>query len=167
MTARSSRGRFGRKVDPEHTAKTKQAIELRIAGHSWQEIATKLGFAGKSGAFKLVQNALREQLREPAEELRQIEFVRLEAMTLGLWKRAKRGDVGAIDRVLKLMDRRAKLLGLDLSPDANTTPVVPPKIVIQYADAADADPVQPPAVGDAPGAATGNDGGDAVGTRSR
>ena len=35
------------------------AVELRMAGADYDEIARELGFAGRSGAWKAVQRALR------------------------------------------------------------------------------------------------------------
>ena len=34
-------------------------------------------------------------------------------MLQGLWPRARKGEAAAVDRVLKIGERRAKLLGLD------------------------------------------------------
>jgi hypothetical protein len=52
-------------------------------------------------------------VQEPAEELRTMEVARLDQMLLGLWPKAIKGDTWAVDRVLKIMERRAALLGLD------------------------------------------------------
>jgi hypothetical protein len=90
-----------------------QALELRKAGATFQAIADKLGYRGPSGAHKAVVSALRATLREPAEELRELELMRLDAMLLGLWRRAQAGEEKAVDRVLRIAERRARLLGLD------------------------------------------------------
>jgi hypothetical protein len=41
-----------------------------------------------------------------------MELERLEALQLVAWRRAKDGDLAAIDRLLKIMEQRAKYLGL-------------------------------------------------------
>jgi hypothetical protein len=90
-----------------------QALELRKAGASYRTIAEQLGYRGVSGAFKAVTSALKATLKEPAEELRTLELERLDAMLLPLWRRVQNGDEKAVDRVLRIAERRAKLLGLD------------------------------------------------------
>lgn len=92
-----------------------KALELRRMGKSYHEIAAALGM-GRSQAHKLVQDGLAEaraQVAADAAELRAEEVSRLDAMLAGLWPDARRGHLGAVDRVLRLMERRARLLGLD------------------------------------------------------
>jgi hypothetical protein len=90
-----------------------RALELRKAGATYQAIAEQLGYAQAKGAYKAVTSALKLTLREPAEELRELEVARLDAMLLVLWRRVQAGDEKAVDRVLRIMERRARLLGLD------------------------------------------------------
>jgi hypothetical protein len=90
-----------------------RALELRKAGATYETIAGQLGYANASGARKAVASALKATLREPAEELRTLELARLDAMALALWRRVQDGDEKAVDRVLRIMERRARLLGLD------------------------------------------------------
>ena len=90
-----------------------KALELRKAGVTFEEIAKTLGYAGPSGAFRAVDSALEKTLQEPADKLRQIEWLRLEQMQRALWPTALSGDLGAIDRLVRIMERRARLLGLD------------------------------------------------------
>jgi hypothetical protein len=42
-----------------------------------------------------------------------LELMRLERLHAAVWPQAIRGDVNAVDRVLRIMERRARLLGLD------------------------------------------------------
>lgn len=91
------------------------ALEFRRAGLGYVEIGNQLGI-GKSQAHRLVTEALKEaaaQVVEDADVLRAEEVSRLDGMLRGLWQDARKGNVGAVDRVLKIMERRAKLLGLD------------------------------------------------------
>lgn len=91
----------------------RQALELRKAGVSYAVIAEKVGYSGPSGAFRAVDSALKRTLQDPADEVRRLEIERLDAMLLGVWPRARSGDDEAIATVLRIMTRRAKLLGLD------------------------------------------------------
>lgn len=90
-----------------------QALALRKAGIGYAAIARELGYAGPSGAYKAIMTALQSLTREPAEELRTLELARLDDLLAGLWADARRGNVLKIDRVPKIMARRAALLGLD------------------------------------------------------
>lgn len=96
----------------EHQAK---ALELRRAGLGYEAIAAQIGL-GKSQAHRLVVAGLadaRAQIAASADELRSEELSRLDGMLLGLWPQARKGTLPAVDRVLKIMERRARLLGLD------------------------------------------------------
>jgi hypothetical protein len=90
-----------------------RAITLRKAGLGYAAIAQQCGYAGPSGAYAAVMTALRAVTREPAAELRDLELARLDELLQGLWLDARKGNVQKIDRVLKIMQRRADLLGLD------------------------------------------------------
>lgn len=90
-----------------------QALELRKAGLTYARIAEVCGYASKMGAHKAVQAAIRSTLREVAEDVRSLEIDRLDALLTGVYPQAIKGNQGAIDRVLRIMERRAKLLGLD------------------------------------------------------
>jgi DNA-directed RNA polymerase subunit K/omega len=92
-----------------------QALDLRRAGHSYAAISGKLGIS-KSSAHQLVQESLedaRRQIAASADELRSEEIARLDGMLAKLYPKAARGDVAAVDRVLRIGERRAKLLGLE------------------------------------------------------
>ncbi|TQF04770.1 hypothetical protein E6W39_24255 [Kitasatospora acidiphila] len=92
------------------------AVELRIQGKSWQEIADLLGYDSKGTACNDVRRALQkavQALAVPMEEYRQLELDRLDKMQDALWPKVLEGDTKAVDTTLRLMDRRAKLLGLD------------------------------------------------------
>jgi len=102
----------GKQALAAHTRQLR-ALALRKRGTSYDAIAAALGYAGKSGAYKAVARALHETLREATEEVRALELGRLDIMLTSVWDRAAGGDCHAIEIVLKLQDRRAKLLGLD------------------------------------------------------
>lgn len=97
----------------ETAERQRKAVELRKAGLGYDAIAVECGYRDRSGAYRAVMAALRALVREPAEELRDLEVARLDDMLKGLWVNARKGNVYAIDRVLKIMTRRAELLGLD------------------------------------------------------
>lgn len=92
-----------------------KALELRRAGLGYVEIAAKIG-VGKSQAHRLVQEGLRnarEQIDSEAADLKAEDLSRLDGLLATLWPAARSGALGAVDRVIKILERRAKLLGLD------------------------------------------------------
>ena len=94
-----------------HERKLK-ALEMRKARASYAQIATALGVP-KSTAWKLVQSALKQTMQEPSDDVRKLELESLDRLQFALWQQATQGNHGAVDRVLRVMERRAKLLGLD------------------------------------------------------
>lgn len=96
-------------------AREREVLALRMAGATYVQIAEKLGIT-PSGAYRVaarVLERLKAEANEQAEELRQVEADRLDALQLAVWPLATRGNLGAVDRVLRIMARRADLLGLD------------------------------------------------------
>lgn len=92
------------------------AVQLRIAGKSWAAIAQALGYDSKASAYTDVRRALEKavtKLAIPLEAHRQLELDRLDAMQNALWPKVLDADTKSIDTALRLMDRRARLLGLD------------------------------------------------------
>ncbi len=130
---RSGKGQFLR--TPESAKRDAAAADLRADGRSFQQIADELGFADKGEAHHAVQRALRAIVQEPAERLRTLELARLDSMyeaAMGVLERqhvtVSHGKIvyagkepliddgpvlQAIDRLLKIQERRARLLGLD------------------------------------------------------
>jgi hypothetical protein len=91
----------------------KQAIELRIAGATYEAIAKQVGYCDRTAAYRAVRDGLAAIPREAADALRNLENDRLDRIFLGLWQKARSGDKDAINGALNVMARRAKLLGLD------------------------------------------------------
>ncbi|GAG13752.1 unnamed protein product [marine sediment metagenome] len=98
--------------------KTRTAIELRKAGASYQSIADQLGYADPSGAYRAVSRGLDTLVKEPAEELRTVQYERLNHMLISLWPRVQGGELAAMDRALGIMDRMSRLFGIE-APNLN------------------------------------------------
>jgi hypothetical protein len=96
--------------------KSQEAVRLRQAGATMQQIATQLGYANESGAYKAVMRELEATATdqsEGTEAVRQLELNRLDQMLFVLYPQILRGDQGAIATALRVEERRANLLGLD------------------------------------------------------
>jgi hypothetical protein len=124
----------------------RKALQMRLAGATYEQIArAPIGpndpspmYSSRKRAHEAVSTALKEiqdENKGNAEELRTLELARLEAMTMSLWPSTRPtkqvacdacGNVmwreptlEAIDRVIKIMERRARYLGLDAGGKAD------------------------------------------------
>jgi hypothetical protein len=130
---RDGKGRYDR--DPETVKRDAQAAALRARSWTYQRIGEELGIS-KQSAYDAVQRALRDTLQEPADDVRALELERLDGMYAAVLAVLERDHVtlyqgevvrvegavlvddgpvlSAVDRLLRIQERRAKLLGLDL-----------------------------------------------------
>lgn len=117
-----------------------KAVELRLTGTSYEAIAKELGYSSRGAACQDIGRALEANLAEQrisVEALRQEELQRLDELLAEAWRVLKRQHVTvshgrviydeesgekllddgpvlqAIDRILKIQERRSKFLGLD------------------------------------------------------
>lgn len=100
--------------DPELVDKEIKVLELRRAGLTFERIAEESGYADASGAYLAYKRAIKRTMQQPADELRQQELDRLDRLQLAAWPNAMKGDVRSILAIAKLMERRARLTGLDV-----------------------------------------------------
>lgn len=109
------------KRDVNAGIRVKKALELRSLGHTYEEIATRVGYASKGACWTAVQRELGRSLHEPTEDVRTLELLRLDMMLVRQLATAVDGnDVSAsyaTANVLAIMQRRAALLGLDAQKD--------------------------------------------------
>ena len=98
---------------PELVDKEVKVLELRRAGLTWQRIAEETGYADHTGAYAAYKRAIKRTQQQPADELRETELDRVDRLQLALWPKAMKGDNASINTIVRLMERRARLLGLD------------------------------------------------------
>lgn len=89
-----------------------QALELRKAGATYQQIADALGVSVPTAA-KWVKQSIQAMVKEPAEELRILQLERLNTMLMVIWGEVRNGHLPAIDRALRIMGDQRALMGLD------------------------------------------------------
>jgi hypothetical protein len=102
------------KSSPEAIARRERdlkCVELRKAGATWQSIADTLKYAGPGHAYEQFMIVMKEYPREDIETCRNIISDRYDAMIRALWPKVLKGDVWAIDRVTRISESQAKLLG--------------------------------------------------------
>lgn len=101
------------------------ALEYRARGWTYERIAKELGVSINT-AYLDTNKALeevREQAKEAAQEVMEIELRRLDDWLRALDLRIQLGQPTAIQAALKIQERRAKLLGLDAPTPTNVEPV--------------------------------------------
>ena len=89
------------------------AVELRKAGASLDEIAKALGYSNRASVHNAITAVMARWDAEAAPEMIKLEAARLDTMQRALSPKVMLGDPEAIRAALRIMDRRAKLYGLD------------------------------------------------------
>jgi hypothetical protein len=89
-----------------------RAVELATQDFTYQQIADELGYANRGTVHRIVQRALESRLTEGVDQLRDLEIDRLDAMQAALWQAASAGDTQAATAIVKIIDKRCRLLGL-------------------------------------------------------
>ncbi len=93
-----------------------RVLEMTQAGQTVREIGAALGVSHGT-AWNDLKRALKEYADQQTVEtatLRALEQERLEQLHDAVWPKALAGNVNAVEAVLAVMTRRAKLLGLDV-----------------------------------------------------
>jgi len=136
------RDRKGQFVQPlEHAERDRDAVQLRSRGRTYQQISDELGYGHSSNARRAVKKALEGIIVEGRDEAIKLQLDELDMMQRAVFEvleakhyvvsegrivhRGGKDDpdreellddspvLQAVDRLLKISDRRAKLLGLD------------------------------------------------------
>lgn len=108
-------------------AKKLEALDLRVKGYSYKEIAEEMKVA-KQTAYNHVKSALMEQkekYRELAELVREQELLRLDIMLKALVDKIENGDTTAINTALKIMERRAFYIPTEIEKVNTSTSAIP------------------------------------------
>jgi hypothetical protein len=101
--------------DSELIDKERQVLKYRQGGLTFDRIAELMGYSHPSGAHAAFQRAI-QRIKDDAlaEDGRALHRARLEAALTAIWDKVLKGDLRAIDRMLKILSRDAKLHGLDM-----------------------------------------------------
>ncbi|KOG84471.1 hypothetical protein ACZ90_25050 [Streptomyces albus subsp. albus] len=130
---RGGRGQFVRSLSTAE--RDAEAARLRSLGWSYPRIAAELGWKTRADAHNAVKRVLKETVREAGDDVRTLELERLDRLEAAANEVLEREHVtvsngrvvvlhetplpddgpvlAAIDRLLKIQERRARLLGLD------------------------------------------------------
>lgn len=93
-------------------ARRLEALSLRLAGLSWEQIGDRLDIDPDS-ARHLVNRSLERAENRAANEMRDIENARLDRAQAAIWSKVLEGDLGAINTFVRISQRRATMNGFD------------------------------------------------------
>lgn len=88
------------------------SLEMRKYGYSYEQVAEHFEIT-PAAARSLVRTAMENAIREPGQEVIDLELERLDQLYRLAMNAAVQGDTDAITKCLSIMQRRAKYLGLD------------------------------------------------------
>lgn len=92
-----------------------KVLTYRMSGATTREIAGKLGVSHVTivNDLKVLMTEVNEQIAEGREQLHALENTRLDKLQSAVWMTALTGHPDSVRTVLSVMERRAKLNGLD------------------------------------------------------
>jgi hypothetical protein len=91
----------------------KAALELRMAGRTYQEIADAIGYKTPQGAIMAVKAMLDRTLKPPAEQWRALTVERLTKVLQVYWPSMLQGNHDATHEVLEAITDLRQVLGID------------------------------------------------------
>lgn len=112
MTNPNAKGKTRAQIAKAAREREERALDLSALGYSYERIARELDYAHRRSAKAAVDRALARIPVEAAKRLRAVELHTLDLAQRSLADKIVKGNLGAIDRLIRVMDHRAKLLGL-------------------------------------------------------
>ena len=112
-------GKQGASIEIAAAERQRRALELRKGGASLRAIGDALGCSHETARQDVAAAlaALVAETRADAEVYRTLELERLDALQLAHWSKAMRGDYQSSMVLLRVFERRARLLGLDATAE--------------------------------------------------
>lgn len=104
-----------RKPPMKVEGRPEQAARLRVMGLNYQQIADQVGYASRAAAFNAVKSVMdgAPEVLADRDTLIRMECARLDEIQRAAWSGAMVADPDCARIVLSVMQRRAKMLGLD------------------------------------------------------
>lgn len=93
-----------------------KAVKLRVSGKTYEFIAQLLGYGHRGNAVRAIQRRLKKMRAECASDVAELRFLecrRLDVALAAIMRKVRHGDLQAIDRLLRIQERRAAYEGLD------------------------------------------------------
>lgn len=119
--AKQSPGKRPTSHNADMADRQRKAMELKIAGATFDQIAAQLGYADASGAWRAVCRGLIETQRPVADEYRALTDRRLERLLLSVWPAAIAGDLKANEQARRIIADLRRLWGTDMPVKVDAT----------------------------------------------
>lgn len=118
----TQRGTYPPNRDVNAAQRVTLAVQLRARKMTYEAIAKQCGYSNASVCRKAVMRELDRCIIKDVEALRTEELDSLERLEFECWKiftdkTKDKGRLFAVDRILSIKDRRAKLMGLDVKSE--------------------------------------------------
>ncbi len=111
----------GNTRDVNAALRVQTALKLRAEGLEYAEVAAQAGYASRGAAHNAIQRELQRVIPANVEEMRREEALILTTLHKRCMKAAldekNKGFLFAVDRVLGIRERYARLFGLDAKND--------------------------------------------------
>src|SRR5258708_33212884 len=115
QSKRGGGARPPRPAQPQARENEQKALSLWIKGATFQQIAAAgFGIGTASGAWRSVGRALARIPKQEADQAREAQLARLQAVRMLLWNHAGTDPFKAAEALIKIEARDARLLGLDM-----------------------------------------------------
>lgn len=122
--------------DIARAERVEEILNLRVAGLSLSAIGKSLDPPiSPQRTHQIIGEALASRQREGVDALIELELSRLDALQNAVWPKAISGDTNAVACVLRVLERRAKLTGID-APIKFRAAVEPMALQIEFENAA-------------------------------
>jgi len=94
-----------------------------LGGMTYRQMASALGVSLGTicNDVKIIIGRWRKEQTAVADKAQQVDLQRIARAMNAIWERVVKGDDKAINTMVKLMERRAKLLGMDAPTRADIT----------------------------------------------
>jgi hypothetical protein len=103
---------------------------------TFRQIGREMGVSEQRAHAIVTQELARLNAKrsEDAGAVTRLEVERLDVLLAAVWEKAAGGDPASIDRVLAIMARRARLLGIDLADQRVTVPAAGNQLVLNVSE---------------------------------
>ncbi len=121
MAQRTLKGGLIKDAQLEKSAKRRaEALGYRKHGYTYHQIGEWMKCSHVT-AYNLVKKSIKDIYREDACDLVDLELARLDDLQASIAEQALAGNLQALDAYLKIMDRRARYVGINAPTKLETT----------------------------------------------
>jgi hypothetical protein len=115
QSKRGGGDRSSRPAQVQARENEQKALAIWLKGATYEQVAAAgFGITTASGAWRAVRRALVRIPKKEADEAREAQLARLQALRLLLWNHAGSDPIRAAEALIRLEAREARLLGLDM-----------------------------------------------------